>query len=262
MFHIDPVLTGLNGCRSGISSFLHLVLQNSEDPVSRDLCAFRAEILIEMYGGKRLRPLRGRVIPRLSVRSSEAEILPDARRRRKMMKEMLVIRGKKLLAAGIGLLTVLLLFMNLWSLIRRSPDGMLRSGLFGVTALVVLSDSMYPTIRTGDLVLVQENGQELKAGDIIAFYDPSAPESGTIITHRIVETAEAETGEAFYITQGDSNNSPDRDAVARSGVIGVLRCRIGGLGYLLGFLKEHLLLILAGGLAFLIMAGLQRGTER
>lgn len=114
------------------------------------------------------------------------------------------------------------------------------SEVCGYTPLVVLSDSMYPTIEAGDLLLIRSIGEEMpEIGDIIAFYDASA-ETRMIITHRIVDVIYAQDGEVSYITQGDGNNSPDRDAVQQENIIGKMSTRIGGAGRVIWTIRDML----------------------
>ncbi len=114
------------------------------------------------------------------------------------------------------------------------------SEVCGYTPLVVLSDSMYPTIEAGDLLLIRSIGEEMpEIGDIIAFYDAS-DETRMIITHRIVDAIYAQDGAVSYITQGDGNNSPDRDAVQPERIIGRMSVRIGGAGRVIWALRDML----------------------
>lgn len=110
----------------------------------------------------------------------------------------------------------------------------------GVMPLVVLSDSMYPTLEAGDLIIVRQSETEcLKSGDIIAFYDDKGEEP-VIVTHRIVSVGRSDDGSAAYTTQGDGNNTPDRDKVRDEDVIGSLRYRIAGAGRILLAIRNSL----------------------
>lgn len=66
------------------------------------------------------------------------------------------------------------------------------------TALI-LSGSMEPTLSVDDLVIVKR-ADEIKTGDIIAFYDESANK----VMHRVIDV-EGDT----ITTQGDANNAAD-----------------------------------------------------
>jgi signal peptidase len=80
----------------------------------------------------------------------------------------------------------------------------------GAVPLTVLSGSMQPTFRPGDLVIVRPTASEnLEIGDIVTFQ----PHSGvaTLITHRIIDITADEHGSIEnIITQGDANNAPDQ----------------------------------------------------
>ena len=84
--------------------------------------------------------------------------------------------------------------------------------VIGAQALTVLSGSMLPTYRPGDLVVVRPvDPNTLVVGDVVTFQ----PNSGdpTLITHRITALV-TQGGEVTSITtQGDANNSEDRALV-------------------------------------------------
>lgn len=75
--------------------------------------------------------------------------------------------------------------------------------LFGIETFVVLSDSMYPSMRKNDLVYVHKlnnlSEEDLNVGDIIAFN-----KSGKLVIHRIVEL-----NETSLVTKGDNNDTND-----------------------------------------------------
>ena len=64
----------------------------------------------------------------------------------------------------------------------------------GWLPLIVLTDSMQPEIDGGDLIICHTaEAEEIKTGDVIAFFDPAG--NGTsIVTHRVIEIVE-ENGE-------------------------------------------------------------------
>ena len=123
----------------------------------------------------------------------------------------------------------------------------------GITPLVVLSDSMYPAIEAGDLIMIRRSDDgAYTQGDIIAFYDnDDGGAEPMIVTHRIVDVEHLPDGSAMYTTQGDANNSPDKDAVRQADVIGRLSCRIIRIGKIILRLRNHLPWI--GGLLMLLI---------
>ena len=57
----------------------------------------------------------------------------------------------------------------------------------GTLPLIVLTDSMYPVIESGDLIICHtEEPENIRVGDVIAFFDP-AGRGTSIVTHRVIE---------------------------------------------------------------------------
>lgn len=80
--------------------------------------------------------------------------------------------------------------------------------------LAVLSDSMTPTFKAGDLLLTKEvTAPELKVGDIISYRCSDA-----VVTHRI-ESIEKNQDRSVFITKGDANQFID-EPVAADQIIG------------------------------------------
>ena len=97
---------------------------------------------------------------------------------------------------------------------------------FGYHIYTVVSGSMEPAIPTGSLVYIrEEKPEDIAAEDVIAFY--GAADSASIITHRVVENRVV-MGE--FITKGDGNQAPDRNAVPYSRLIGRVERSIPGAG--------------------------------
>ena len=116
--------------------------------------------------------------------------------------------------------------------------------VFGHPAMVVLSGSMTPVIRTGDLVVdnpvTVTEASNLHVGQIISFR--SAPGSTKIFTHRIVGVTTTTGGAVAYITKGDANNAPDADPRPAKDVVGVFQRAIPRGGYILNALHQPLVL--------------------
>jgi signal peptidase len=114
---------------------------------------------------------------------------------------------------------------------------------FGHPVMTVLSGSMTPVIRTGDLIVdnpvTAAQARNLHAGQIISVRE--APRSQVIITHRIVAVKVAH-GAVSYVTKGDANNAPDTPLRPASDVVGVFRFAIPRGGYILSALHRPLVL--------------------
>ncbi len=104
-----------------------------------------------------------------------------------------------------------------------------------VNFYTILSPSMYPTIKAGDIIVTYKKDNYYK-GDIITFVSSSNISYGKTITHRIHSTPVEVDGQMQYITKGDNNPSPDSSPVASSNVLGKVLFKIPKAGYIQQFL--------------------------
>ena len=95
----------------------------------------------------------------------------------------------------------------------------------GKLPLIVLTDSMYPEIESGDLIICNTaKPEDIKEKDVISFFDPAG--SGTsIVTHRVLEIVPKD-GKLFFRTRGDNNNTEDTELVPAENLVGVYQTRI------------------------------------
>jgi len=131
---------------------------------------------------------------------------------------------------------------------RRSPDGI--STIAGYKLLNVVSGSMEPAIRTGDVILVRPltPADEINEGDIITFQ--TREDASILITHRVIGVVTVNNEPTAYVTKGDANDAPDITPVTREQILGLYHYRIPLLGYLGDFVRTKwgvfLLIILPG----------------
>lgn len=110
--------------------------------------------------------------------------------------------------------------------------------IFGYEAYIVTTDSMKPSISSGDVVIVKEvEEQELDKGDIITF-----TKNGETNTHRITNIEEKE-GEKYYTTKGDNNNVEDSEKVKFSEIIGKQIITIPYLGKIINALENKVIFL-------------------
>ncbi|NQD67238.1 signal peptidase I [Bacillus haikouensis] len=104
---------------------------------------------------------------------------------------------------------------------------------FGYKPLTVLSNSMVPTFEAGDVIITKEiDAEDLKAGDIITFYN----KENNLITHRITSIV-GTGGEEHFYTQGDNNNTMDEDMTTANKIVGKELFHIPNLGFLSQYTK-------------------------
>lgn len=159
-------------------------------------------------------------------------------------------KRKKRSLSGItgGLLCLLFLPVIILNLLLiadsyRNPEAL--PGVLGIKPAIVLSGSMEPVIRAGDLIFIHSTETEkLREGDVICYLD-----SGAAVTHRIIAIATGEDGLLRYQTKGDANDAQDRLSVTADQIQGIWKGgRIAGLGNILLFMQTT-----TGMLLFLVL---------
>ena len=105
---------------------------------------------------------------------------------------------------GVALCVVLLpiLIVNCTLLVKGATNPDKVPSLGGVVPFIVLSDSMYPQIQSGDLIVCREaDASAVKEGDVISFFDPES--TGTaVVTHRVQSVSTADDGTLEFVTKG------------------------------------------------------------
>ncbi len=107
----------------------------------------------------------------------------------------------------------------------KTPDFM------GYKNFIILTGSMEPTLKPGDIVFVKET-TNINEQDIISFKVENA-----IVTHRVVEI-ENENGKNFYITKGDANSDNDIELISIEYVEGKYAFKIPLLGNIILFFQR------------------------
>lgn len=148
------------------------------------------------------------------------------------------IRHRLLTVIGTVLCVILLpiLIINCILIVKSYTSEEVPS-VAGTLPLIVLTDSMYPVIESGDLIICHTaEPEEIEAGDIIAFFDP-AGNGSSIVTHRVLEVTEQD-GEVAWKTKGDNNNTEDRLLVPADKLVAIYEgTRIAGAGNVALFMQ-------------------------
>jgi signal peptidase len=136
-----------------------------------------------------------------------------------------------------------------------SPAGQYK--VLGHPVMTVLSGSMTPAIRTGDVIVDDQvtatQAAHLQVGQIVSFRE--APGSTAIITHRIVAVQD-HSGQVSYVTKGDANNAADTSPSPASDVVGVFSHDIPRGGYVLADLHHPIVVgLLTASIALCLLAG-------
>ena len=147
---------------------------------------------------------------------------------------------KKALSIIVNVLAwiILIIALLVTVLVFSSSKNGDTANLFGYIPLSVESDSMKPTFKTGDLIIIKEVDDlyGLEKGDVITYW--------TIIdgkrvknTHRIAEVNKNGSSVSF-VTKGDNNDINDETEVLPSDIIGKWgSVRLPGAGKAMDFLR-------------------------
>jgi signal peptidase I len=119
----------------------------------------------------------------------------------------------------------------------------------------VTSGSMTPTIKQGDLLVIQGvSPQSLQVGNIIVYRTTDPYLSDELIVHRIIQINKADGNIVGFVTKGDNNPYPDTvygfeppTGIPPQYVVGKVVFVIPLLGFIVLFLKQP------GGLALMVV---------
>lgn len=106
------------------------------------------------------------------------------------------------------------------------------SGYFKYQAIAIASGSMEPSIKKGDVVIIDKNNIKVEEGMVIAY-----KYNDVIVIHRLVETLETAEGKYHY-TKGDNNKDKDEYIVTDDMIIGIVKHKIPYIGYPTVWLSE------------------------
>lgn len=158
------------------------------------------------------------------------------------------------------ILLIPILIANVTMIIKGYANPDKYPTFLGYAPMIVLTDSMYPSIQKGDLIIVKETDAErLQEGDVISFFDPDST-TNSVVTHRIVRVDYA-NGLSF-VTKGDANNAEDTPVPAAN-VVGLYQTKIQGAGKVAMFLQTPAGLVVCVGvpLILLVVYELLRGRK-
>jgi len=140
----------------------------------------------------------------------------------------------KICISLVSVLVISLFILGLYNAISKFFFENPMPKVFGFASAIVTSGSMEPEISVDDLVIIKAQEEGYKLGEIITYKS-----GNSFITHRIVDISEEN-----YITQGDSNNSPD-EPVSSENVIGKVIGKIDGIGKVFGWFQTPVGIVVA-----------------
>lgn len=140
----------------------------------------------------------------------------------------------KIISSAIFVVLILLIALIIFYIIRVNYlANNNRLDEVKINFYTILTQSMYPTIKAGDVVITYKNdNNQYNEGDVITFV--SKMNGGITVTHRIQDIL-VSNGYS-YQTKGDNNNAADREVISGDDVLGKVVLKIPKAGYIQQFL--------------------------
>ena len=149
-----------------------------------------------------------------------------------------VKRGVEILISAVLWAVILVAALFAFTTLATRDTNQVAS-LAGYTPLTVASDSMAPTFRQGDLIVIRKcDPAKLKEGDIITFHTIINNEYA-LNTHRISEIQDM-GGVRSYVTKGDNNLIADVHMIADGDIVGKFVTKLPGVGRVMSFLSSSI----------------------
>ena len=166
--------------------------------------------------------------------------------------------NKSLTIIGIVMCVILIpiLIVNCTLLIKSVINKEQVPDFGGTMPLIVLTDSMYPDIKSGDLIICKTvDAADVAVGDVISFYDPAG--NGTsVVTHEVMKIEVDENGKINFTTKGTNNNAEDRLPVPEEKLIArYTGIRLAGAGNFAIFMQSTAGLIVCVVLPIVLFVG-------
>lgn len=151
---------------------------------------------------------------------------------------------KKIILNVIGIILCIILIpilvINCFLIVKGIANKNEVPSIGGNAPLIVLTGSMDPTIKAGDLIVTKKiDAEDVKVGDVISFFDPDGNGS-TIVTHRVISIEiDENSGEMVFRTKGDNNDIADMTPVPAENLVGRWEgTRFWGLGRVVLFTQS------------------------
>ena len=173
-----------------------------------------------------------------------------------MVKEKTTAKHKVLTVIGTILCIILIpiLIINCTLIVKSYVNSDVVPSLGGIFPMIVLTDSMYPVIQSGDLIICRTaEPEQIAQDDVIVFFDPMG-NGTTVVTHRVLEVTQ-ENGALAFRTKGDNNNAEDPVSVPAKSLLGTYEKRIPGAGNVAMFMQTTPGLILCCVCPILLLVG-------
>ncbi|MBR4061848.1 MAG: signal peptidase I [Clostridia bacterium] len=166
--------------------------------------------------------------------------------------------NKALTVIGIVLCVILvpMLIVNCTLIIKSFINKDEVPDFGGLFPMIVLTDSMNPDIKSGDLIFCLTTPiEDVEEGMVISFFDP-AGNGNAVVTHEVIEKIVGDDGTISFRTKGINNNTEDREPVLEENLIGrYTGVRIPYAGKVALFMQSTYGLIVCVFIPFVLIVG-------
>ncbi|ETI70139.1 signal peptidase I [Neobacillus vireti] len=146
-------------------------------------------------------------------------------------------------------LLIIMSISALFSILQSKKEPGQMPSILGYKVMTVLSGSMEPLLKPGDIVVARPiDLEKVKVNDVITFRN----NQHTLVTHRIIDLV-TNDGEVFFQTKGDANNVEDEGLISSEQLEGSLFFYIPKAGYIANFLQSSMGIILLVTVPLLIL---------
>jgi signal peptidase len=152
----------------------------------------------------------------------------------------MINRKRKLKKLAILKFTIYMIFglvvlFSVFTLLFSNPNK--SNTFFGYRVYIVLSDSMNPEFKAGDIVITKSVKEEgLNIGDIITYRSIDPNTFNEIITHQIIDFTYYQEQKA-YITKGMNNENIDIYPALEHHVLGRYTNKVSNAGFVFEFFR-------------------------
>ena len=148
-------------------------------------------------------------------------------------------------------LVFLLVFAVFWTVFNARRQGKIPT-FFGYSFSIVVTGSMEPDIKVGELLIVKETDMKnVNVGDDVMFVSQSGVIKGEHVVHRVIEKGTDEKG-VFLRTQGVHNAVADSDSVREENFVGKAVAHSVFWGKIFGFLADSRTLMMIAVLVLVV----------
>ena len=146
-----------------------------------------------------------------------------------------------------------LLAFSVFLVVLRAKRENKVPAFFGYSFSVVVTGSMEPDIRVGELLVVRETEMDrVEVGNDVLFISRSGPVEGEAIVHRVIEKGTDGNG-IYFRTEGVNNGGvPDSDRVYEDNYVGKAVWHSVFWGKIFGFLSNVEVLMMIAVLVIVI----------